>query len=172
MAKTKEQKREFLNSLKDKLEKAKSIIFVGFNGLTVNEVEEIRKKCRENNLEYLVAKKTLLKKALKDMGIEPQAEMLSNEIAVVLSYEDEVMGAKIIGEFAKNNEALILKGGVLESKVIDLNMVKTLISIPSKQELYAKLVGTVKAPVNGFVNVLSGNLRGLVQVLNSIKDKK
>lgn len=173
MPKTKQQKKEMLKSLVEKLEKSKAAVFVGFQGLTVNDAEVLRNVCRENDLEYLVAKKTLLKIALEKLDLKVEDnEILSNEVAVVLSYGDEVTAPKVIAKFAKEHEAVILKGGILESKIIDLNMVKKLVSIPSKEELLAKVVGSLNAPISGFVTVLKGNLRGLVQVLNSIKEQK
>ncbi|MBT4277304.1 50S ribosomal protein L10 [Candidatus Falkowbacteria bacterium] len=173
MPKTKQQKKEMLESLIKKLEDSKAAVFAGFQGLTVNETETLRKTCRENNLEYLVAKKTLLKIALEKSGLKAEdKEIFSNEVAVVLSYADEVTAAKIVAKFAKDHEVVTLKGGILESKIIDLNMVKKLVSIPSKEELLAKLVGSINAPVSGFVTVLKGNLRGLVQTLNAIKEQK
>ncbi len=173
MAKTRQQKKEMLDSIIEKLEKSKAAVFVGFNGLTVNELEELRNICRENDLEYLATKKTLLKIALEKSNLPVKdQEILSNEVAVVFSYNDEVTAPKIVAKFAKSHEATTLKGGILENKIIDLSMVKKLVSIPGKEELLAKLVGSLNAPVSGFVTVLKGNLRGFVQVLNAIKKSK
>ncbi len=173
MPKNKQQKKEILNSFLEKIKKAKSVVFVGFNGLTVNESEELRKLCRENDLEYMVAKKTLLKLALKELNINNnQEDVFSQEVAAIFSYKDEVMGAKIAAQFSKDHEALVLKGGILENKIIDLKMVKNLVNIPGKDELYAKIVGSINAPLSGLVNVLAGNLRNLIQVLTAIKEKK
>lgn len=173
MAKNKQQKEEMLNSIVEKLEKSSSAVFVGFNGLTVNEVEELRGVCRENDLEYLTTKKTLLKIALEKNGLNVEdSDILSNEVAVVFSYGDEVTASKVVAKFAKSHELAVLRGGILENKIIDLSMVNKLVSIPGKEELLAKMVGSLNAPVNGFVTVLKGNLRGLVQVLNSVKEQK
>ncbi len=173
MAKNKQQKEEILNGIIERLEKSSSAVFVGFNGLTVNEVEELRRVCRDNNLEYLTTKKTLLKIALEKGGLKIEDnEILSNEVAVVFSYGDEVTAPKVVAKFAKNHESAVLKGGILENKMIDLTMVNKLVSIPSREELLAKVVGSLNAPVSGLVTVLKGNLRGLVNALNAIKEQK
>ena len=121
----------------------------------------------------VITKKTLLKIALEKNNLKiDDKEILSNEVAVVFSYADEVTAPKVVAKFAKTYDAATLKGGILEEKIIDLSMVKRLVNIPSKEELLAKVVGSLNAPVRGFVTVLKGNLRGLVQALNAIKDQK
>ena len=173
MPKNKDQKKQILDLIIDKLKKSKAAVFVGFNGLSVGDSEQLRNLCRENDLEYLVAKKTLLSIALDKLNLKTDdKEIFSNEVAVIFSYGDEITGAKIVSKFAKDNEAVIIKGGIFEDKIVNLSMIKKISSIPGRQELYAKLVGSLNAPVNGFVNVLKGNLRGFVQVLNAIKEKK
>lgn len=173
MSKNKDQKKQILDLIIDKLGKSKAAVFVGFNGLSVNDSEKLRNLCRENDLEYLVAKKTLLNIVLDKLDLKTDdKEIFSNEVAIIFSYGDEITGAKIVSKFAKDNEAVIIKGGIFENKIVNLSMIKKISSIPGRQELYAKLVGSLNSPVSGFVNVLSGNLRGFVQVLNSIKEKK
>ncbi len=172
MPKSKQQKKEILESLIEKLENSKAVTFFGFQGLKVKEIEELRKTCRENNLDYLVTKKTLLKIALDKLGVEiSDPEVFAGEVAAVFS-PDEVLGAKVVSKFAKSHEAVVLKGGILERKIIGQKDVMGLAKLPGKEELLAKMVGSIKAPVNGLVNVLAGNLRGLVQVLNAIKESK
>lgn len=173
MPKNKKQKEEILNSLVDKINSAKGVVFTSFVGLKVEDIESLRKLCRESGSECLVSKKTLLRLALSKIGLkDADEEIFSNEIATVFSYNDEITAAKIVGQFSKKREALNIKGGILENKIIDLDIVKKLISIPPKEELYAKLVGSINSPLSGLVNTLNGNIRGFVQVLNSIKEQK
>ena len=173
MAKDKKQKEEILNSLIDKLNSAKGVVFTSFVGLKVKDIESLRKLCRESSSECLVSKKTLLRLALSKAGLkDANEEIFSNEIAVIFSHNDEITAAKIVGQFSKKREALNIKGGILENKIIDLDSVKQLIDIPSKEELYAKLVGSINSPLSGLVNTLNGNIRGFIQVLNSIKEQK
>jgi len=179
MAKTKEQKKEILDNLADKIKKAKSIVFTKFDGLEVKENEELRNNLRQQDSEYYVAKKTLLDRAFKKQELKDvDIKNMDGKVAVVFGYEDEVAPARIIDEFRKEHKAdngkkekIDFIGGVLENKFLTAEEITALAKLPSKQELYAKIVGSIKAPVSGFVNVLAGNLRGLVNVLTAIKDK-
>jgi len=173
MPKTKEQKKQIIEDLTDKFKSFKSLVFTDYKGLTVKDSSELKRLCKKQGIEYIVAKKTLIAKALENAGLKDiDVKNLQGNIALVIGFEDEVGPAKIVAKYAKDHEALKMLGGIMESKFIDLNQVTALSKIPSKVELLAKLVGSINAPVFGFVNVLAGNLRGLVQVLNSIKEQK
>ncbi|MFH1325981.1 MAG: 50S ribosomal protein L10 [Candidatus Falkowbacteria bacterium] len=173
MAITKNKKKEIVRDLEKKLARAKSIVFTKYFGVNANDINNLRSKFRESGSEYIVSKKTLMDIALEKTDIKgKKIKDLKGEVAVILGYEDEVAPARILSDFAKEHESMEVLGGVLENKFIDAAKVKALAQLPSKQELYAKLVGSIKAPVSGFVNVLSGNLRGLVTVLKAIEDKK
>ncbi len=172
MSKSKEQKSEAIKRIQEKLESSKGVVFSTDQGLKVKEVDILRNELRKNNAEYLVAKKTLLKKATADLLTEGDLDSLSGSVGVAFSYGDEVTAAKIVSKFAKDHEAMSLGGGILEKKYIAVDMVKRLASLPSREQLLAKLVGTLNSPMTGFVNVLGGNTRKLVYVLNAIKEKK
>ena len=172
MPKTKEQKKEALKVVQDKLKDSKSVIFSSDTGSTVKTIEELRKELKQNDAEYLVVKKTLLKKAIKDMGETDQLDELAGSVALTLSYNDEVSGAKILNKYAKNSEVLNLGGGILENAFIMPEMVKKLATLPSKEELLAKLVGSLNSPISGMVGVLSGTTRNFVGVLHAIKETK
>ncbi|PIR13934.1 50S ribosomal protein L10 [Candidatus Falkowbacteria bacterium CG11_big_fil_rev_8_21_14_0_20_39_10] len=180
MPKTKQQKKEILNNLSEKISRAKAVVFARFRGLGVRENEELRKKLKQENSEYFVAKKTLMDLAFKDLkidGLEPRE--LEGRVAAIFGYDDEVAPARIIKDFKKEHpvengqeEKIDFAGGILENKFISAEKVKELSELPSKQELYAKIVGSINAPVSGFVNVLAGNIRKLVYVLKAIEEKK
>jgi len=174
MAKNKLQKQEILRDLKAKMAKAKSMVFASFNALTVSDNEDLRDQLRAEGNEYYVAKKTLLNLALQEAkltGID--AKNFQGQLAVVFGYEDEVSPAKVVAKFAKGHaKNLEFVGGILENRFIEPAQVKELASLPSKQELYAQVVGTINAPVSGLVNALAGNLRNLVYVLNAVVAKK
>ena len=172
MPKTKEQKKEILKQLQDKIKDSKSVVFSTDQGLDVKTVEALRKELKANKAEYMIAKKTLIKKAVKDVGEDSGLEDLTGTVGVTFSYEDEVSGAKIVNKFAKDNETLNFVGGILEGKFILPDMVKQLASIPSREQLLAKLVGSLNSPISGIVGVLSSNLRNLVGVLNAVKESK
>lgn len=174
MPKSKIQKQEILRNLTERIKKSKSIVFTGFNALGVKDNEVLRAKLREVHGEYYVAKKTLLERALKETGTENlDTKTLNGKLAVIFSYEDEVSPAKAIDTFRKDKEdKIFFLGGILEGKLLSKTEVEALAKLPSKQELLSRLVGSMNAPVSGFVNVLAGNLRGLVTVLKAIEEKK
>lgn len=172
MAKSKEQKKEILAVIKDKLAKSKSVVFSSDTGLNVKTVEQLRKDLRDNGAEYLVTKKTLLKKATKDIGESELFDNLNGSVAMVLSYEDEIVGAKIVNKYAKTNETLSLGGGILENEFILADKVKQLALLPSREELLAKLVGSINSPLTGIVRVLNGVQGNFVRVLGAIKEQK
>lgn len=173
MAKTRQQKEEFIKDFNAKLQQAKSIVFVHFDGLKVKEVEELRKLFRSENVDYLVAKKSLLKRVFAEAGIENyDPATFEKEVGVAFGIEDEVAPARIIQQFSKDHEALQAFGGVLENSFVGQEKVIELSKLPSREELLAKVVATMNAPVSGFVNVLAGNLRNLVYVLSAVKNTK
>lgn len=172
MAKTKLQKEEAMQSLVDHLKNSKSAVFANFQGLKVSESEELRGKCREANVSYVASKKTLVRHALSDQGFEVDTKAFEGGVAAVFGNEDEVAPAQIIANFAKDHEVVSIFGGILEGEFIDAAKVNELSKLPSKQQLLGQLVGTLNAPVSGFVNVLAGNIRGLVNVLNAVKESK
>ncbi len=172
MAKTKEQKEAAAQVLAENLKSAKAAVFANFQGLTVQETEELRGLCRENNIVLTASKKTLLKRALADVGLDVDTKAFEGGVAAAFGTDDEVAPAQIVAKFAKDHDVVTLFGGILEGKYIDAAKVTELSKLPSKQELYAKLVGSINAPVSGFVNVLAGNLRNFVGVLNAIKEQK
>ena len=173
MPKTRKQKEEVVSDLKDKFQKTKSVVFADFQELKMPEIEELRTKCLEQGIDYTVAKKTLLRLALEQAGIKDvDPKTIEGSLATVFGMEDEVAPAKILAEFAKAHDALEIKAGILEGSLVPAEEIIKLSKLPSKQELYAKVVGSINAPVSGFVNVLAGNLRSFVYALNAIKETK
>jgi large subunit ribosomal protein L10 len=173
MAKTKAQKQEALDGLKQKITDMKAAVFVNFSGIPVKEIDALRSNCRDENIEYTVAKKTLLKKALSESGLEGvDGQDFDGEIATIMGFSDEITSARLISEFAKKHESMKVVGGVLEGSFIDSSKVDALAKLPSKDELLAKAVGSIAAPLSSMVNVLQGNLRNFVYALNAIKENK
>ncbi len=172
MPKTRQQKEATLIALSDQIQKSKSVVFANFQGLKVSESEELRAECREQGIGYVASKKTLLQRALTDAGIETNVDAFDGGIAVVFGGQDEVAPAQVIAKFAKTHEVVKIFGGVLEGAFINSAKVTALSKLLSKDELLTKMVGSLNAPVLGFVTVLAGNLRGLVTVLSAIKDAK
>ncbi len=150
----------------------KSAVFTQINGYTMDDANALRAISKKENMKVFVAKKTLLKLAAAEAKIEGLAPReLDGSLLTMISFGDEVTPARTMAKFLKDREKMSISAGVLEGKFIDATMVTRLAKLPTKQQLLGQLVGTLNAPVSGFVNVLAGNLRGLVTVLNAIKEK-
>lgn len=169
MPKTKAQKKEILDELKDKVARQKAMVFVDFTGLKVKDIFSLRKKLKAAGSELKVAKKTLMGIIFKDKGLDVDLKKLKGEIALAFGYEDEVASAKIIYQLSQQNQNLKILGGFLENKFIEAEKVIELAQLPSKEQLLAKLVGSMKSPVSNFVYALNYNIKGLVYLLNKIK---
>lgn len=171
MPKSKAQKQEELALVQSKLASSQGVVFTSDQGLTVKESEDLRKKLRNEQAGYQGIKKTLLLKALAEAKIDATLEAQGN-VSVAYSDSDPVAPARLVRAASKSNDKLVILGGILEGSFISKDKVIALASLPSRLELLAKTVGTLQAPISGFVNVLAGNVRGLVNVLNAVKDKK
>jgi len=166
------EKEAAVAEIQKKLSSSQSVILTDYRGLNVQEVTELRKKLREVGVEFKVVKNTLTKLAAKNAAIEGLDDLMEGPIALAFGYDDPVAPAKVLAEFAKDHQSLELKGGLLEGKVIDLNMVNSLAKLPSKEALLAQIVGLLQAPIRNLVNVLSAPLRNTVYVLEAVRKKQ
>ncbi|MFZ5989370.1 MAG: 50S ribosomal protein L10 [Bacillota bacterium] len=170
--KTLQQKKEVVKELSEKIKAAKAIVFADYRGLTVEQDTELRNALRKAGVDYKVVKNTLTKLAANENGITELDSHFNGPTAMALSNEDIIAPAKVLVEYAKKYEKLELKVGVVEGAVYDVKALEALAALPPKEELLAKALGSMKAPITGFVNVLNGNIRGLVIALNAISEKK
>lgn len=161
-----------VDEIKEKIEKSQSIILVNNHGLTVEEVTKLRKELREHGVDYKVYKNTMLKRAFDATGNESASELLVGPTVVAFGIEDAVQPAKILNDFAEDNDRLEIKGGLLDGRVVSVDEVKALAKLPSREVLVAHLLGSLNAPIQGLATVLSGNIRGLAVALNQIREKK
>jgi len=166
-----EQKQQIVAELVEKFRESTAFVLADYRGLTVEQDTELRNALRKAGVEYKVIKNTLSKLALKELGIEGLDEYLVGPTAFAISTSDVVAPAKVMAEYAKKFEKLDIKAGAVEGKSIDAKGVEALAELPSKEVLVAKMLGSLNAPITGFVNVLNGNLRGLVCALNAIQEK-
>lgn len=169
MALTKEQKKKILANLKEKIVKQKVMIFADFTGLKVKDFSNLRKKLKKEGNEIKVAKKTLLSLVLKQGGFEIPLKKLKGEIAAVFGYRDEISPAKTVYQFGLTNTNLKILGGIFEKNFIQAERIIELAQLPTKEELLARLVGSISAPISNFVNVLEANIKGLIYVLAKAK---
>lgn len=172
MPKTRQEKEQIISELSEKLSRMKSAVFTTISGYTMDDANALRQKGRSVGVEVLIAKKTLLVRALETNGFTVNKDDLEGSVLTTFGFDDEIAAAKLIADFAKDREAIQIVGGILEGSFVGTEAVKQLATLPSKEELLAKLVGSIHAPVSGFVNVLAGNLRNIVYVLNAIKEAK
>ena len=161
-----------VSEIQEKMQQAQSVVFVDYRGLTVEEVTNLRCKMRDAGVEYKVIKNTMIQRAADKEGIEGLNSILEGPTAVAFGMKDPVSPAKILVDFAKDTKKTEIKGGVLDGKTIDVDGVKYLASLPSKEELLAKMMGSLNPPVTGLVMALSGVMRNLVCALNAIKEQK
>ncbi|MBP7060400.1 MAG: 50S ribosomal protein L10 [Candidatus Moranbacteria bacterium] len=173
MQQTKQQKEALIAEVTEKIKASKALVFANFKGVTVKNVTTIRQELRKSGSSWLVLKKTLLNLALKNADVAVDARALDGQVGVAFSH-DEVAAAKVIADFQKANKDVTfsIEGGALGKKALSIAEVKALAKLPSQDELRARLVGTLQAPIASFVRVLGGNLSGLVQVLKAIEEKK
>lgn len=171
MAKSRQQKKKIIEKLTKELSASKSVVMADYQGLSVHETEDLRRQLHEQGAVLRVVKNKLAAIALENSDLDASLDA-TGQTAYAIGLEDEVAPAKVLYDFAKKHEALELKSGLLGSKELSLEEVQSLAQLPSKEEMIAKTVGTIKAPITGFVNVLGGNLRGFVSVLGQIRDAK
>ncbi len=168
---TKDQKKQLVKDLVRDIDASKSVVFVDYRGLKVKDFTQLKKELRASDVKLRVFKKTLIQKALEDLGIESNIKKMEGQLALAFS-ADEIAGAKIIKKFGKTNENLKILAGILEKKIVEAAKIKALAGLPGREELLAKMVGTLSAPLTGFINILNGNMRSLVQVLKRINEIK
>ena len=158
--------------IKELLTNSKATVLVDFCGLTVAQDTKLRVEMRKAGLTYIVVKNTLLRIAAQEAGIEGLEASLEKNTAIAVSPEDPVAVAKLICDFAKTNKELKVKVGILDGKVISAEEVKALAALPPKEVLVAKLLGSMNAPIAGFVNVLQGSIRKVVYAIDAVRKAK
>ncbi|BEP30138.1 50S ribosomal protein L10 [Helicovermis profundi] len=149
-----ELKKQKVEEIKGKFENAQSAILVDYRGLSVEDANELRKQFREAGVEYKVYKNNFTKLAIKDTKFESLTVELTGPNAIAFGYNDPVVPAKIIKDFAKDHKALELKAGIIEGEYYDIDKIKVIADIPSREVLLAKLLGSFKAPISNFAYLL------------------
>lgn len=165
-------KEKLVSQMTEGFGKSKTIVLVNFQGLKVKEIQDLKRKLKEKQINFQIVKNSLLKIALKKANITIDEKLFDQPIGVIWGADDEVDPAKLAVEFKKTTEKLDIVGGIVNRNFADISIIKQLASLPSRNELYAKLVGSLNAPVTGLVNVLQGNLRSLVYILKQYQEKK
>ncbi|NPB02890.1 MAG: 50S ribosomal protein L10 [Thermotogae bacterium] len=169
--KTREWKTKMLEQLRQWGEEATMIALFDFKGLTVAEMNDLRKQLKEKGYNVKVVKNNLMKLVFADK-IPEITDVLVGPTAIIISFSDEVEPVKIFADFSKEVEKGELKAGIMHGQFLDKEEIERLAKLPSTQELRAQVVGAVAGPLYGIVGVLSGVMRNLVYAINAIKEKK
>ena len=154
MSKNLEIKKGVVADIKEKFEKAQSVVLVDYRGLNVAEVTDLRNQLRKAGVEYAVLKNTMINLAVKDMNLDDMKPHLEGPTAVAFGYEDAVAPAKILADFAKKNKNVTIKCGVVDGAYIDEKGVQALANTPSREVLIAKIMGSMMSSVSKFVYAL------------------
>ena len=167
-----EEKKQIVEEIKEKVDKAQGVVLVDYRGLNVEELTQLRRNYKEAGVDYKVYKNTMMRFAFKDAGLEEFNQHLTGPNAVAFGFDDPVQAAKITEEFAKKHSKLEIKAGIVDGKIIGIEEIKNLASLPSREVLVTQALGGLNAPITGFANVLQGTIRNLVYALNAVKEKQ
>ncbi|MDM8526358.1 50S ribosomal protein L10 [Desulfococcaceae bacterium HSG8] len=167
-----DKKKEIVKDLHEKFSKSEIVIVTDYKGLDVMAMNDLRRKLREAEAEYQVAKNTLIIRASEDTDAAKLRDKFKGPSAIALTCKDPVALAKALTEFSKENNKLEIRGAVMSGKELDLSDIKSLSSLPSREVLLAQVLSTMNGVPTAFVRVLSGVPRNFLNVLNALKEQK
>lgn len=166
------EKAKIIEGLKEKADKASIAIVTDFYGLKVAELSPLRLKLHEAGCDYQVVKNTLARVALADGPHNVLTEHLKYNCAVAFGYDDPVVAAKVLVEFAKKNDKFSIRYGSLEGQFLEEASIKALSDLPGREQLLGSMLGTMNAVPQNFVSLFANIVRGMLNVLTALKDKK
>ena len=166
-----EQKQAVVSEIAAQLAKAQAVIVAENRGLPVEVVTSLRARARKSGLYLRVLKNTLARRAVKGTPFEKLAEQMSGPLMYGIA-QDPVAGAKVLSEFAKDNELFVIKGGAMPNAMMSVKDVKALATMPSREELLAKLVGTLQAPIAKLVRTMNEVPGKFVRTLAAVRDSR
>lgn len=167
------EKEQIIAEVTEQLSRAKSMYFADFTGITVEQINELRREFRKSNIDYRVVKNTLAKKALENVtGYDKVYDKLVGPTAIAIGFDDPVAPARIMKKFRDKHQKLNVKVCVLEHQVYEGTQLDYIAKLPSRNELIAGILGSIQAPVTGVVGVLAAVMRDLVSVIDAIEKKK
>lgn len=167
-----EDKKQIVEDLQKRFAESVVVIVTDYKGLDVAQVTDLRRKLREAGVEYRVVKNTLLRRAAKDTDVANILDSFVGPSAIALSYDDPVAPAKVLTQYAKSNNKLEIRAGIMGAKILDPAAIKALSDLPSREELLAKLLSVMIGVPTALVRTLNAVPGGMVNVLQAIKDKK
>ena len=164
--------KEQVIELTEKLKKAKAIYFTDYLGLDVSSITKLRKEFFDQEVEFLVAKNTLIKLAAENNKIAGLEEFLSGPTALAISYDEPVKPARVIKKFAKMHIKPDVKGILFEGEVLEKGRFESIASLPNREELLSHFVGTIQSPLTGLAKILNASMSNMVYVLTNLKNSK
>lgn len=169
MAKTREQKEKVIDGLKKEVKKQKAMFLVDFAGLKTKDLLQLKRnlKCLESALR--ICKKTLLQLALKREGLALNIENIKGQLAIIFCFGETLEPAKALYQFCQTQGNLKIIGCFLENEFRDKDYLTALAQLPSREELLTRVVRSISSPISNLVNVLQGNIKGLIYVLAKAK---
>jgi large subunit ribosomal protein L10 len=168
----KENKKLIAENLKERFSKSKVVIVTDYKGLDVMAINALRRKLREADIDYQVAKNTLLIRASEGTDVAVIKDYFVGPSAIAISYDDPVAPAKVLTDFAKENKKLEIKAGVIGEKMLDVADIKSLAALPSRDVLLGQVLSAMNGVSTAFVRVLNGVTGNFLNVLTAIKDQK
>lgn len=169
---TKKMKEKMLEEITEDLKQAELVIVTDYRGLNVKNINSLRGKLRSEKCRYRITKNTMNRLACRQAGFEMLESLFEGPTAIAYSSADPVAAAKIFIDFARENEALVVKGGMLSGQMLDPASIKALGEIPPREVLLAMVVGGFQSPISGLVGVLQGTLRQLVYTVDAVRQQK
>ena len=166
------EKERTVEELTEMFKKAQAVVLSDFTGLNVEEMAELRRRCRDSSVVYRVAKNTLARFAASKADLEPLLRYLTGPNGFTFGYDDPAVPAKVINDFAKESGKLTIKGGVFQGEVIGPDQVKRIATLPGKDVLLSQLLMQMGAPISRFAEVLRSVLREFLYVLTQIGEMK
>ncbi len=167
MAITREKKRVMVDGYVERLRRSQAVIVTEYRGLTVKQLETLRRELRGCNSEMVVSKNTLMARALTEVGMAVPESLLSGPTSVTFCFGDLAVPAKTLNKWAKDTKVLVVRGGIMGQSAFDGTGVQALTELPGREQLRAQVIGALQAPIAGLVNVLAGPVRGFLNVLNA-----
>lgn len=169
---TKAFKSEKIDAIKAKIEKAQVAVVTEYKGYTVEEITKLRRELQKEDGDYMVTKNTLTKVAVKGTEYESLAELMKGPIAIAFGFGDQVSPAKVVSNFIKTSKKGEILGAVLDGKLLSADEAKALANLPSKEELYAKMLGSINSPATGITLGINAVMASLTRAMAAVRDQK
>ncbi len=166
------KKEKQVNELKEKLTQISSAILTDFRGLTVKEMTDLRRQLKAANIDYKITKNNLMFRAVNESDLKTLHQYLQGPTAIAFGLDDPTVPVKILMNFIKEYKKLEIKAGIIQGRVFNAEELTQISKLPSKEILLTQFIGGIQAPLAGLVNVLSGTIKGLLNVLKAIEEKK